>query len=100
MRRLLDAVTKPPKSLLDASNLTVTGLAVMTWDLLYEELGHCPNRWQLRERVEQMRGAKISDRHWDDVTGKARSAGPLVPVTRPFRRHSSRRKLFRIVNTG
>ena len=71
VRRLLDAVIEAkPRS------LTVTGFAVAAWGPLYEELGGRPNRWQLRERVEEIRGARVSDKQWGDTL---KELGVLVP---------------------
>jgi hypothetical protein len=84
LRRLSDAaklITKGeiPESL--DSNLTFTGYALIAWAHLCGELGHRPNRHQLRKRVERLgkedgENLRIGDRQWDNVVGDLRRLFP------------------------
>jgi hypothetical protein len=62
--------------------LDVTGYALKAFGELWKELGHRPNRNQLRERVERLRkhdgfeDPKISPRHWERAL---KDISPLFP---------------------
>ena len=72
LRRLWDAAVLAAEGKISQS-LDVTAAAVYAFRQLCDELGHCPNYNQVKERVEQWRkeggieNPKISDRQWGRV---------------------------------